>query len=310
MDQGAIRTRQVGANVTLKKHNMHTWKLILNCYLFERLKNIESSLCTCVVCICHHWFSLGRRIGSWLGKQSLLLWTTPLITVIAHPPAHRPAGSSLLCAELFRDLDVVTGTPPYFDPGQLAHPACRESAGCLFELRGGVEEYCEAASLCLRRPRLSPVPVVQHDSFMSTDNGVEQTNAATSAATAAAAATATAVTATAAAAATHSHPMISPTSCSSRSGIEIENSSSNSSAGFASVREQQVGNSDADKSGSSGDSTSNSSSSSSSSSSSGSSNPNASTPSVFIMCNTALASTRVYRACHRFGLSIVRRWGN
>jgi tRNA1(Val) A37 N6-methylase TrmN6 len=43
--------------------------------------------------------------------------------------------------------DLVTGTPPYFPPTTGATPGCLESAGCLFELRGGVEDYCRAAAL-------------------------------------------------------------------------------------------------------------------------------------------------------------------
>lgn len=50
-------------------------------------------------------------------------------------------------------FSVVTGTPPYFDVKQAVLPGCMESAGCLFELRGGVETYCEAASRYLRRRR-------------------------------------------------------------------------------------------------------------------------------------------------------------
>jgi hypothetical protein len=50
-------------------------------------------------------------------------------------------------------FSIVTGTPPYFDVKQAVLPGCMESAGCLFELRGGVEVYCEAASRYLRRRR-------------------------------------------------------------------------------------------------------------------------------------------------------------
>ena len=48
--------------------------------------------------------------------------------------------------------DLVTGTPPYFPMATAAVPGCGESSGCLFELRGGVEDYCAAAALYLRRP--------------------------------------------------------------------------------------------------------------------------------------------------------------
>lgn len=47
-------------------------------------------------------------------------------------------------------FDVITATPPYFKPQIDGKPACIESAGCLFELRGGVEDYCLTASKFLR----------------------------------------------------------------------------------------------------------------------------------------------------------------
>mmetsp|Transcript_12861 Transcript_12861/g.19338 ORF Transcript_12861/g.19338 Transcript_12861/m.19338 type:complete len:446 (-) Transcript_12861:147-1484(-) len=52
-------------------------------------------------------------------------------------------------------FDVVTGTPPYFNPNLLGQPGCKETAACLFEVRGGVEEYCAAAARHLRRPPTS-----------------------------------------------------------------------------------------------------------------------------------------------------------
>lgn len=48
--------------------------------------------------------------------------------------------------------DLVTGTPPYFPPATAAATCCVESSGCLLELRGGVEEYCQAAKRSLRAP--------------------------------------------------------------------------------------------------------------------------------------------------------------
>lgn len=51
------------------------------------------------------------------------------------------------------DFDLVTGTPPYFPGDQAAQPGCLESAGCIYEHRGGVESYCAAAAHRLRRPR-------------------------------------------------------------------------------------------------------------------------------------------------------------
>lgn len=41
---------------------------------------------------------------------------------------------------------IVTGTPPYFKAGEAALPSKVDQKACLFEFRGGVEEYVEAAS--------------------------------------------------------------------------------------------------------------------------------------------------------------------
>jgi tRNA1Val (adenine37-N6)-methyltransferase len=49
-------------------------------------------------------------------------------------------------------FDIVTGTPPYFPPGTGIAPSTGESNGCLYECKGGVEEYCKAAGGYLRPP--------------------------------------------------------------------------------------------------------------------------------------------------------------
>jgi tRNA1(Val) A37 N6-methylase TrmN6 len=54
-------------------------------------------------------------------------------------------------------FDMITGTPPYFPMQAGQHPGCLETTGCLFEARGGVEDYIIAAAKQLRRP--SPVPL-------------------------------------------------------------------------------------------------------------------------------------------------------
>lgn len=40
---------------------------------------------------------------------------------------------------------IVTGTPPYFKEGEAALPSKVDQKACLFEFRGGVEEYVKAA---------------------------------------------------------------------------------------------------------------------------------------------------------------------
>ena len=43
-------------------------------------------------------------------------------------------------------FEIVTGTPPYFKEGEGALSAKVDQKACLFEFRGGVEAYIEAAS--------------------------------------------------------------------------------------------------------------------------------------------------------------------
>ena len=43
-------------------------------------------------------------------------------------------------------FDIITGTPPYFKAGEGALSAKVDQKACLFEFRGGVEDYIEAAS--------------------------------------------------------------------------------------------------------------------------------------------------------------------
>lgn len=58
-------------------------------------------------------------------------------------------------------FDLITGTPPYFDPGtQASQTTCAESLGCLFEMKGSIDQYCLTASKLLRVP----------DSVSSTDS--------------------------------------------------------------------------------------------------------------------------------------------
>ena len=47
-------------------------------------------------------------------------------------------------------FDVITGTPPYFKEGEGALSAKVDQKACLFEFRGGVEAYIEAAHRYLK----------------------------------------------------------------------------------------------------------------------------------------------------------------
>lgn len=42
-------------------------------------------------------------------------------------------------------FDIITGTPPYFKAGEGALSSKVDQKACLFEFRGGVEDYVEAA---------------------------------------------------------------------------------------------------------------------------------------------------------------------
>jgi len=46
-------------------------------------------------------------------------------------------------------FDLVTGTPPYLAPGTASVPTRVQQEGCHIELRGGIEDYCEAAARVL-----------------------------------------------------------------------------------------------------------------------------------------------------------------
>jgi tRNA1(Val) A37 N6-methylase TrmN6 len=46
-------------------------------------------------------------------------------------------------------FDLVTATPPYLVPGTASVPARVQQEGCHIELRGGIEDYCDAASRML-----------------------------------------------------------------------------------------------------------------------------------------------------------------
>jgi len=46
-------------------------------------------------------------------------------------------------------VGLVTGTPPYLQPGRARVSARPQRAACTFEQRGGIESYCEAAARLL-----------------------------------------------------------------------------------------------------------------------------------------------------------------
>lgn len=57
---------------------------------------------------------------------------------------------ALLVAHVGETVDLVTGTPPYFEPGATNLSQDAEAAACRAELRGGLEVYISAAQRVLR----------------------------------------------------------------------------------------------------------------------------------------------------------------
>jgi tRNA1(Val) A37 N6-methylase TrmN6 len=126
-------------------------------------------------------------------------------------------------------FDIVTGTPPYFGDIQGAKPACHESTGCLFELKGGVEDYCESAKRFLRRPGACTRGNENEVSKARADVDVYAVDDAVD---------------------------------------DVKESSADRTMDDSSLKE---------------------------------------VPSVFVLCNTSLASSRVYIGCHQNELSVIKR---
>ncbi|KAJ8602152.1 hypothetical protein CTAYLR_003503 [Chrysophaeum taylorii] len=109
-------------------------------------------------------------LGSGVGSVGLTaLWRLPeaarLVMVEAQEASVRLARKSVEANGLeervrivhgdlreFREsgFDLVTGSPPYFRPGNAVASPNSQRAHCRLELRGGVDEYCEAAARCLK----------------------------------------------------------------------------------------------------------------------------------------------------------------
>jgi tRNA1Val (adenine37-N6)-methyltransferase len=72
-------------------------------------------------------------------------------------------------------FDLVTATPPYLVSGCAVVPRRRQQAGCHIELRGGIEEYCDAAARWLApRGRF----VVCHSDVSRTEHALERSGLA------------------------------------------------------------------------------------------------------------------------------------
>jgi tRNA1Val (adenine37-N6)-methyltransferase len=110
-------------------------------------------------------------LGSGIGSVALMVaWQFPgahLTTVEAQAQSRALAARSvawngvgdrytLLAGDLREaapatgDFDLVTGSPPYFDPAAGVVSDGPQKGPCRFELRGGVEDYCAAAARAVR----------------------------------------------------------------------------------------------------------------------------------------------------------------
>jgi tRNA1Val (adenine37-N6)-methyltransferase len=110
-------------------------------------------------------------LGSGIGSVGLMVaWQFPearLVTVEAQAASRALAARSarwngvedrytILAGDLREvapttaDFDLVTGSPPYFDPAAGVVSDGPQKGPCRFELRGGVEDYCAAAARAVR----------------------------------------------------------------------------------------------------------------------------------------------------------------
>ncbi len=165
----------------LYHHRYSTDDLVTSYYAYQSLNRIYSQL--------NHdessaikYLDIGCGLGSALLSTSWLFSNYPNVTstgVEAQPSRYElcqrniyynygyEAGhkisvinSDLRGLDLQDKFDLITGTPPYFKSDiKQEYPDSYESAGCLFELRGGVEDYISSANrhmnnTCVDKPSI------------------------------------------------------------------------------------------------------------------------------------------------------------
>ena len=149
-------------------HRYSTDDLLTSYYAYHALKRIYSQLNNSIESSSIKYLDIGCGLGSVLLSTSWLLSNNPNVTstgvetqMSRYNLCQRniyynygyDAGirinvinCDLRRLELQHRFDLITGTPPYFKSDiKHEYPDSMESAGCLFELRGGVEEYITAA---------------------------------------------------------------------------------------------------------------------------------------------------------------------
>ena len=93
----------------------------------------------------------GSSLGVEAQRQSARMAHQSVVELPA-PPAVRLMHGDLreLTQEQVGTFDLITGSPPYFPVGTGVPSPDPQREACRFELRGGVEGYCDAASRLLR----------------------------------------------------------------------------------------------------------------------------------------------------------------
>ncbi|KAJ3120945.1 hypothetical protein HK100_012593 [Physocladia obscura] len=88
-------------------------------------------------------------------NKNLIKKKNVVISEVRQGDLRQFADPTTICQNLSVDeiesFDLVTGTPPYFPLPNGVVPTVQGRGMCSFELRGGVETYCIAASKCLAR---------------------------------------------------------------------------------------------------------------------------------------------------------------
>jgi tRNA1Val (adenine37-N6)-methyltransferase len=103
-----------------------------------------------VLLLTAHRLRPGSSLGVEAQAQSALMARRSVAELPGAPPiAVEHADLRAVSAERHGLFDLVTGSPPYFPVGTGVLSADAQRRACRFELRGGVEAYCEAAARVL-----------------------------------------------------------------------------------------------------------------------------------------------------------------
>lgn len=100
-----------------------------------------------VLLLTAHRLRPGSSLGVEAQAESALLAQRSVAELPDAPPITvEHADLRALCPDRHGVFDLVTGSPPYFPVGTGLLSGDAQRRACRFELRGGVEAYCEAAA--------------------------------------------------------------------------------------------------------------------------------------------------------------------